>query len=157
MGPALMTLSLSDVLVETHPRDSQTRPCASCLLWYTIFTYQEGLENPAEFSDDMLIDNLYNVGANWSPAYFRGEWDKEMMIAAVAFDKEGNPSPVYRERFVCTREGAGNAQEFVDYYLGGITTYVAKKRDFEVETSLQERPVLAVKGGQKRGVHLLSK
>ena len=124
---------------------------------YTIFTYQEGLENPAEFSDDMLIDNLYNVGANWSPAYFRGEWDKEMMIAAVAFDKEGNPSPVYRERFVCTREGAGNAQEFVDYYLGGITTYVAKKRDFEVETSLQERPVLAVKGGQKRGVHFLSK
>ena len=26
-----------------------------------------------------------------------------------------------RERFVCTREGAGDAQEFVDYYLGGIT------------------------------------
>ena len=122
---------------------------------YTIFTYQEGLENPAEFSDDMLIDNLYNVGANWSPAYFRGEWDKEMMIAAVAFDKEGNPSPVYRERFVCTREGAGDAQEFVDYYLGGITTYAAKKRDFEVETSLQERPALAVKGAQKRGVCFL--
>ena len=88
---------------------------------YTIFTYQEGLEDPEQFSDDMLIDNLYNVGANWSPAYFRGQWDVEMMIAAVAFDKAGNPSPVYRERFICTREGAGDAQEFVDYYLGEIT------------------------------------
>ena len=89
---------------------------------YTIFTYQEGLDDPAVFSDNVLIDNLYNVGANWSPAYFRGQWDVEMMIAAVAFDKEGNPSPVYRERFICTREGAGDAQEFVDYYLGGISS-----------------------------------
>ena len=90
---------------------------------YTIFTYMDGLDNPEFFSDDLLIDNLYNVGANWSPAYFRGQWDVEMMIAAVAFDKEGNPSPVYRHRFICTRDGAGDAQEFVDYYLGNITTY----------------------------------
>lgn len=89
---------------------------------YTIFSYMEGLEDPAIYSDDLLIDNLYKVGANWSPAYFRGQWDVEMMIAAVAFDLEGNPSPVYRHRFVCTREGAGDAQEFVDYYLGNITT-----------------------------------
>jgi hypothetical protein len=88
---------------------------------FTIFTYQEGLEDPEQFSDDLLIDNLYNVGAYWSPAYFRGQWDVEMMIAAVAFDHDDNPSPVYRERFICTREGAGDAQEFVDYYLGEVT------------------------------------
>ena len=92
---------------------------------YTIFTYQEGLDNPELFSDDLLIDNLYSVGANWSPAYFRGVWDTEMMIAAVAFDREGNPSPVYRHRFICTREGAGDAQEFVDYYMGTIKTYAS--------------------------------
>ena len=92
---------------------------------YTIFTYQEGLDNPELFSDDLLIDNLYSVGANWSPAYFRGVWDTEMMIAAVAFDKEGNPSPVYRHRFICTRDGAGDAQEFVDYYMGTIKTYAS--------------------------------
>jgi hypothetical protein len=79
------------------------------------------LEDPAKYSDDILIDNLYNVGAYWSPAYFRGEYDVEMMIAAVAFDYDDNPSPVYRERFICTREGAGDAQEFVDYYLGEVT------------------------------------
>jgi hypothetical protein len=100
---------------------------------YTIFTYQDGLEDPAQFSDDLLIDNLYNVGATWSPAYFRGQWDVEMMIAAVAFDHDGNPSPVYRERFICTRDGAGDAQEFVDYYLGNITTYSVGKGYLEVE------------------------
>ena len=88
---------------------------------FTIFTYQEGLEDPEQFSDDLLIDNLYNVGAYWSPAYFRGQWDVEMMIAAVAFDFDDNPSPVYRKRFICTRDGAGDAQEFVDYYLGEVT------------------------------------
>lgn len=91
--------------------------------YYTLFTYQEGLEDPAQFSDDTLIDNLYNVGATWSPAYFRGVWDTPMMIAAVAFDYDGNPSPVYRERFTCTREGAGDPQEFVDYYMGTIKTF----------------------------------
>ena len=103
---------------------------------YTIFTYQEGLDNPELFSDDLLIDNLYNVGANWSPAYFRGQWDVEMMIAAVAFDKEGNPSPVYRQRFICTREGAGDAQEFVDYYMGTIKTYATARSTSRNEAKL---------------------
>ena len=108
---------------------------------YTIFTYQEGLEDPAQYSDDTLIDNLYSVGANWSPAYFRGQWDVEMMIAAVAFDKSGNPSPVYRERFICTRDGAGDAQEFVDYYLGEITRSVLAENGY---LSLSEAPERAI-------------
>ena len=110
---------------------------------YTIFTYQDGLDNPELFSDDLLIDNLYSVGANWSPAYFRGVWDTEMMIAAVAFDKEGNPSPVYRNRFICTREGAGDAQEFVDYYLGNITTFSATRSLSQPETLGIESLVVA--------------
>lgn len=92
---------------------------------YTIFNYVEGLDDPAVYSDDRLIDNLYEVGATWSPAYFRGVWDTPLMIAAVAFDSDGNPSPVYRECFTCTHEGAGDAQEWVDYYMGTIKTYAA--------------------------------
>jgi hypothetical protein len=87
-----------------------------------MFSYVEGLENPEIYSDNLLIDNLYNVGAYWSPAYFRGEWDKTVMIAAVAFDYDGNPSPVYRSVHTFTRDGASDAQEFVDYYMGTITT-----------------------------------
>ena len=93
---------------------------------YTMFSYVEGLENPELYSDDLLIDNLYTLGAYWSPAYFRGEWDKTIMIAAVAFDYDGNPSPVYRSVHTFTRDGASDAQEFVDYYMGTITTYCAK-------------------------------
>ena len=112
---------------------------------YTIFTYQEGLEDPEQFSDDMLIDNLYNVGANWSPAYFRGVWDVEMMVAAVAFDKEGNPSPVYRERFICTRDGAGDAQEFVDYYLGEITRAYTPAKSLVVNEAVVAKDVVVEK------------
>ena len=112
---------------------------------YTIFTYQEGLEDPEQFSDDMLIDNLYNVGANWSPAYFRGVWDVEMMVAAVAFDKEGNPSPVYRERFICTRDGAGDAQEFVDYYLGEITRAYTPAKSLVVNEAVVAKDVAVEK------------
>ena len=92
---------------------------------YTIFNYVDGLEDPEVYSDDRLIDNLYEVGATWSPAYFRGVWDTPLMIAAVAFDYDGNPSPVYRECFTCTHEGAGDAQEWVDYYMSTIKTYAA--------------------------------
>lgn len=123
---------------------------------YTIFTYQDGLEDPELFSDDLLIDNLYNVGAYWSPAYFRGVWDVEMMIAAVAFDKDGNPSPVYRKRFICTRECAGDAQEFVDYYLGNIKTYAATRSmsasdaALEVESLVVAEDTKVLKEAQKR-------
>ena len=84
---------------------------------YTIFEYVDGLEDQTKYGDDILLETLYELGAYWTPAYFRGEWDKDLMIAAVAFDMEGNPSKVYREKFYLTREGAAPAQEFVDYYM----------------------------------------
>ena len=96
------------------------------------------------------------MGANWSPAYFRGQWDVEMMIAAVAFDYEGNPSPVYRQRFICTHEGAGDAQEFVDYYLGNITTSAATRSlsqcdtPFGVESLVVSNDALAQKSPVER-------
>ena len=104
---------------------------------YTMFSYVEGLENPEIYSDNMLIDNLYNVGAYWSPAYFRGEWDKTIMIAAVAFDYEGNPSPVYRSVHTFTRDGAGDAQEFVDYYMGTITTSLSASCVYRDDLSVE--------------------
>lgn len=108
---------------------------------YTMFTYVDGLEDPAIYSDDLLIDNLYNVGAYWSPAYFRGEWDKSVMIAAVAFDNNNNPSPVYRSVHTFTREGAGDAQEFIDYYMGTITKSLSIK-SLVVDHSAQQQTTL---------------
>jgi len=91
---------------------------------YTIFEYVDGLEDPAVYSDDVLLEPLYEVGAYWTPAYFRAEWDKDLMIAAVAFDMEGNPSKVYRKKIYLTRDGAGDAQEFIDVYMGGSSSSV---------------------------------
>ena len=119
---------------------------------YTIFTYQEGLEDPEQYSDDLIIDNLYSVGASWSPAYFRGQWDVEMMIAAVAFDKDGNPSPVYRERFICTREGAGDAQYFVDAYMGNISTFSCKSGVAQQRDDLAVNSVVSTKVKVERNV-----
>ena len=122
---------------------------------YTIFNYVEGLENPAIYSDDVLLDTLYEVGAYWTPAYFRGEWDKDLMIAAVAFDMEGNPSPIYRHKFILTREGAGDAQEFVDYYMGSISSVksVGVKSNAYIATSDAPKIELRTKSeGSSRGV-----
>lgn len=102
---------------------------------YTMFSYVEDLENPEVYSDDVIIDNLYNVGAYWTPAYFRGEWDKTIMIAAVAFDAEGNPSPVYRSVHTFTRDGAGDAQEFVDSYVGDTTRVTLFDRGSELDVT----------------------
>lgn len=121
---------------------------------YTIFTYTDGLEDPALYSDDLIIDNLYSVGAYWSPAYFRGQWDVEMMIAAVAFDKEGNPSPVYRHRFICTRDGAGDAQEFVDNYLGNIKTFASTRSESKAALNIES---LVVESNTKRVVESVTK
>jgi hypothetical protein len=122
---------------------------------YTMFSYVEGLENPAVYSDDVLLDTLYEVGAYWTPAYFRGEWDKDLMIAAVAFDMEGNPSPIYRHKFILTREGAGDAQEFVDYYMGSISSVksVGVKSKAYIATSDAPKIELRTKvEGSSRGV-----
>ena len=103
---------------------------------YSIFDYVEGLDDPEQFSDDMLIDNLYNVGAYWSPAYFRVHWDHPYMIAAVAFDKSDNPSPVYRYCFTCVKEQAGDAQEFMDLYMGDLTTFGAMAKSVVIDDAL---------------------
>lgn len=102
---------------------------------YTMFSYVEDLENPEVYSDDIILDNLYNVGAYWTPAYFRGEWDKTIMIAAVAFDAEDNPSPVYRSVHTFTRDGAGDAQEFVDSYVGDTTRGTLFDRGSELDVT----------------------
>lgn len=89
---------------------------------YTIFDYVEGLDDPEKYDDNVILDTLYGVGTYWSPAYFRCVWDTPLMIAAVAFDNAGNPSPVYRERVTLTRDGAGEAEEFIETYMGGSST-----------------------------------
>ena len=65
----------------------------------------------------MLYDQLISVG--WSTSqmmYFRGQWDKPLMIAAMAIDLEGNYTTVFRKKFTLSKSGAAPAENFVNSY-----------------------------------------
>jgi len=108
---------------------------------FTIFDYVEGLDDPAVYDDNVLLDTLYEVGSYWTPAYFRCQWDTPLMIAAVAFDKAGNPSRVYRECVTLTRDGASDAQEFIDNYMGGSSTSAALMSAVHPSCSVAKAPM----------------
>lgn len=112
---------------------------------FTIFDYVDGLDDPEKYDDNVLLDTLYEVGAYWTPAYFRCAWDTQLMIAAVAFDMQGNPSRVYRECVMLTRDGANDAQEFIDFYMGGTSAVAltsAAKKCQNADSVAVQRPVV---------------
>lgn len=83
--------------------------------YYTIFAYEEGLENPELFPDSMLHNSLMEYGINYQESTdFRAAWDTDLMIAAVALDYEGNFSTVYREKFRLSKSEASPADEFIN-------------------------------------------
>lgn len=108
---------------------------------YTIFNYVDGLDDADVFSDDYIIENLYNVGIGWAPANFRGVWDEPMMIAAVAFDASGNAGPVYRQKFTCTRDGAADVTPWLEDYLGEILSSSPKAQSVVITPEVSELQV----------------
>lgn len=94
--------------------------------YFTTYEYVEGLDDPAKYPDGMLYDQLISVG--WSSSqmmYFRGQWDKPLMIAAMAIDLEGNFTTIYRKKFTLTKSGAAPAENFVNSY-GKLSSTKAK-------------------------------
>lgn len=108
---------------------------------YSIFEYEEGIDDPEVYADDLLLDALYSVGAYWSPAYFRCEWDTPLLIAAVAFDKQGIPSHVYRQLVTFSRDGASPAEEFIEKYYGGTSTSAALMSAQHPSSSVAKAPI----------------
>ena len=85
--------------------------------YYTLYDYIDGLDDPSKYPDSMLYDQLISVG--WSTSqmmYFRGQWDKPLMIAAMAIDLEGNYTTVFRKKFTLSKSGAAPAENFVNSY-----------------------------------------
>ncbi len=85
--------------------------------YYTIFTYEDGLEDPEKHPDSMLYDQLFRIG--WSSStsqYFRGLWNTPLMIAAMAIDPDGNYTTIYRKKFTLTKDQAAPAINFVNSY-----------------------------------------
>lgn len=80
---------------------------------YSMFAYQDGLEDPEQYSDELIIQNLERVGVNYSPAFFRGQWDVPQMLAAVAVDNDGNYSAVFRKVVTFTHDGVSPAENIL--------------------------------------------
>lgn len=98
---------------------------------YSVLDYEEGLEDPAVFSDAIIVQTLEKIGVD-DDAKFRCLWDVPQMYAAVAVDYDGNYSPVFREVVTFTRDGVSPAEDI----LGPST-----KSDFKVEFLYSMEPV----------------
>lgn len=91
---------------------------------YSMFQYQEGLEDPDVYSDALIVENLYAVGVN-RDAVFWGLWDSKQMIAAVAEDNDGNLSPVYRELVQFTKDGVSDPADIIGSATASIRSDAA--------------------------------
>lgn len=98
--------------------------------YYTIFSWQNDLDNAEVFPDYMLYEYLYNGVYYAEQMNFRCEWDADLMIAAVALDKDGYHSEVYREKVSFSKEGASpyaglmSMAAFNDVLTGEVVTFV---------------------------------
>lgn len=75
--------------------------------YYTIFEYETGLEDPAKYPDAALYQTLVYYGVNYAESVnFRAPWNKAVVIAALAIDKEGRYSRVYRQKYTFKKYNA---------------------------------------------------
>ena len=80
--------------------------------YYTMFEYETNLENPDVYPDAMLYQTLVYYGVNYAEKVnFRAPWNKAVMIAAMAIDKEGRYSRVYRQKVTFKKYQASDINE----------------------------------------------
>ena len=80
--------------------------------YYTMFEYETDLENPDVYPDAMLYQTLVYYGVNYAEKVnFRAPWNKAVMIAAMAIDKEGRNSRVYRQKVTFKKYQASDINE----------------------------------------------
>ncbi|MBR5103456.1 MAG: BACON domain-containing protein [Bacteroidales bacterium] len=80
--------------------------------YYTIFEYETGLEDPAQYPDAMLYETLVYYGVYYAETVnFRAPWNKAVVIAAMAIDNEGRYSRVYRQKYTFRKYNASDISE----------------------------------------------
>ena len=89
--------------------------------YYTMIEYVTGLENPDVYPDAALYQTLVYYGVNYAETvYFRAPWNKTVLLAAMAIDKEGRYSRVFRQK--C---------QFKKYYASDINELFTKSAGFD--------------------------
>ena len=80
--------------------------------YYTMFEYETGLEDPEVYPDAMLYETLVYYGVSYAEKVnFRAPWNKAVMIAAMAIDKEGRYSRVYRKKYTFKKYNASDIED----------------------------------------------
>lgn len=82
--------------------------------YYTIFEYVTGLEDPAKYPDATMYQTLVYYGVNYAQSVnFRAPWNKAVVIAALAIDKEGRYSRVYRQKYTFKKYAASPIEDLL--------------------------------------------
>ena len=85
--------------------------------FYSFFYYivYYDLTDTTQFPDQIFIDDFIynNEGSTSKQTIFPVTYDTYWTVVAVAIDKQGNYTPVYRERIFLMRDGASPVSEFV--------------------------------------------
>ena len=81
--------------------------------YYTMIDYVTGLENPAKYPDPMLYETLVYYGVYYAEKVnFRAPWNKTVLLAAMAIDKEGRYSRVFRQKCQFKKYQATDINDF---------------------------------------------
>lgn len=78
--------------------------------YYTV--YFGDLTDQDRYSDGLVIEELLKQGYSTPTQVFLCDFGVDMTILGVAFDAEGNPGKVFRQKFSLDADGASPADEF---------------------------------------------
>ena len=107
--------------------------------YYTIFEYVTGLEDPAKYPDAAMYQTLVYYGVNYAQSVnFRAPWNKAVVIAALAIDKEGRYSRVYRQKYTFKKYAASPIEDL-------LTKSSSEGADVKVPYALPDMKVELVK------------
>lgn len=122
---------------------------------YTRFYYDiygRDLTDEQEYPEDIFIDHLIGDGSPYEQTKFVVKYDYPMTIVAMAYDKTGNHTRLYRHTFTLSKDGASPASE---YPLSESASAPAKSRSLVEWSSFGGEVKVGSRNFQKNEDHLL--
>ena len=106
--------------------------------YYTMIDYVTGLEDPEIYPDAMLYETLVYYGVYYAETVnFRAPWNKTVLLAAMAIDKDGRYSRVFRQKCQFKKYNASDIEDLFtrsSAMTGGVDIpYALPESEIKVE------------------------
>lgn len=106
--------------------------------YYTMIDYVTGLEDPEVYPDAMLYETLVYYGVYYAETVnFRAPWNKTVLLAAMAIDKDGRYSRVFRQKCQFKKYNASDIEDLFtrsSAMAGGVDIpYALPESEIKVE------------------------